>query len=107
MEERKGVTLSKKKAELQTFLKLIATLWKQGLISGVCLRSLVIGTRRAQRTIVCTEREIIPNSFIDVVRQTENHFGQFGREQHRRFMEHLMDIESSLKVVGDPRNSES
>ena len=29
-------TLGKKKAELQTLLKLIATLWKQGKISGVC-----------------------------------------------------------------------
>ena len=39
-----GVTLCKEKAELQTFLKLIATLLKQWKISGVCLENLVITT---------------------------------------------------------------
>ena len=39
-----GVTLCKKKAELQTFLKLLATLWVQGKISGVCLGDTSIAT---------------------------------------------------------------
>ena len=34
--EAQGATLCKNKAELQTLLKLIATLWKQGQFSGVC-----------------------------------------------------------------------
>ena len=39
-----GGLFAKKKAELQTFLKLIATLQKQGKISGFCLGDSVIAT---------------------------------------------------------------
>ena len=37
-------TLCKKKAELQTSLTLIATLWKQEKISGACLENLSLAT---------------------------------------------------------------
>ena len=44
-------------------LKLIATLWKRGNISGVCPAEIDLSPPcRTQRTIVCTERVIIPNS---------------------------------------------
>ena len=39
-----GVILCKKETELQTILKLIVTLWKQGNVSGVCLENLLIVT---------------------------------------------------------------
>ena len=39
------VTLCKKRAELQTLLTLITTLWKQRKISGVCLVNSLFATR--------------------------------------------------------------
>ena len=57
-----GVTPCKKKAELQTFLKLTATLWKQGHICGVCLGVCLPPPCLAQRTFVFTEGVTIPNS---------------------------------------------
>ena len=56
---RRGVTLCKKTAELQTFLKLIVTSWKQGKICAVRV-CVCIYRHNAQRTVVCTESVIIP-----------------------------------------------
>ena len=39
-----GVTLCRKKVEFQIFLKLIATLWKPGKVSGVCPENLLTAT---------------------------------------------------------------
>ena len=55
-----GVTLGKNRRRC---LELIATLWRQGRIFGESLGGIYSSPScRAQRTIACTERGIIPNS---------------------------------------------
>ena len=63
----------------------------------------------AQRTIVCTERLLIPNSVKIHWRRAANkcQFGQFGREQYRWVMEYWWKLEFSLKVDSDSRDSAS
>ena len=65
-----GVTLCEKKAELLTFLKLIATLWKQGKVSGRCLvKFFVITTQHPENS--CRYRKSHHSQFLEVVRQTK------------------------------------
>ena len=78
-----GMTLCKNKVELQTFLNLIAKLWKH--ISGVCRENLFVTTISSLEMFVCTERVIIPNP-VEIHRRREankNQLGHFGREQYR------------------------
>ena len=67
-----GITLCKKTAELQTFLKLIAMQSKQGMSPGVCLENLFIATMSYQEKN-CMTRKNRHSQFrqhINVVRQT-------------------------------------
>ena len=78
---RRGVTLCRAqgailrvKAEVQTFLKLIATLWKQGKISGVSRKNLFIATMSRQENKCMYRRESslpIPSKYINDVKQTK------------------------------------
>ena len=71
-------------AELQSFLKLIATHWKQGGISGVCLRVFVIAGEQ-----VSAPKESsfpIPSTYIDVTRQAKTDLEKLEGEQDRWFL---------------------
>ena len=77
------MTLGKRKAELQTLLMLISTLWKQGKMSGGCLGNFFVATRSCpEHTCMYRKKSSvpIPSTFIDVVRETKNQSGEFGRE---------------------------
>ena len=71
-----GINHCKKKAALQTFLKLIATLWKQAKFSGLRLKKFIHRHRAMPgEQIVCTEEshhsQLRQNCF-DVVTHTNN-----------------------------------
>ena len=103
-----GITLRKKKAELQTVLKLIATLWKQGKISGVCRGNLFIAVMSCPENN-CKYRKshhsIFWLKFIDVVRQTKNKLDNLEDSSMDFFFEILLEKDFSLKVASDLRDS--
>ena len=74
------VILCKKKAELQAVLKLIATLWKQGEISGECLENSFIATMSCPENN-CTYRKSYHSQYRRETNKKQG--GQFGRQQYR------------------------
>ena len=84
-----SVTLCKKKAEVQMFLKLIATLWKRDVICGVRLENLFIATTSCFENN-CLYRRSHPSQILSKIhsrRETDNQFGKFRREYCRLLSE--------------------
>ena len=81
----RGVTLCKNKAELQTLLQLIVTLWKLLKISAVCLVTLFISKESSFP---------LPSKYIDVARQTKPIWKRGVSMIHGT----VMEVEVSLKV---------
>ena len=95
-----GETPCKKKAELQTSLKLVATLWKQEKISGACLEEFIFSHH-----VVPREQLYVPKESSFTYEANKNQFGQFEREQYRRTLWNKWNI--VMKIGVDPRDSES
>ena len=67
---------SQEESGVATFLKMIATPWKQGKISGVCLQNFFVATMSCPEN-ACLYRII--SKYIDVVRETKNDVHNFGK----------------------------
>ena len=100
-----GVALCKKQAELQTFMELIAKLWKQGKICGVCLWTFC-RHHVAPREQVYAPKESsfpIPSKYIVVVRQKP--MWTMWKRAVSKICGRLMNIAFSLQFGADPRDS--
>ena len=76
----KGIILCKKKADLQTFLKLIATIEKEGKLSGVC----GISPLFPENNLYVSKESSFPIPSKYTRREAyKNQFGHFGREPYR------------------------
>ena len=84
-----GLTLCKKKAGLLTFPKLIATLWKQGKICGVCLAFFLPPPYHAQRTTFMHQKS---PAYIEVVRQTKKTIWTIRQRAESMIYETFMEV---------------